>query len=320
MDSKQFDLIFYHSPCSDGTGGAWILWRNNKNAKLIPSKYGNKIPSDEELKDKSIVIVDFSFDSQTLLHISELSKSTLLLDHHASAERELNNITHPKLTIIFDMKRSGVQLAWDYIYPDKKDSRHWFVEMIADRDLWTWKLPWSKAVGNSTFNLGYHESVEKMEELYNSNKDYSEFESLGNFLIENDLNKINKILEHVVICHFHTPEKTYLVGVTTSPPELRSEVGSKMCNKFKIDFAVMYQYVYPQDEWWISTRASKDSIDLSVILKTVMPNSGGHPKASGGTIYGPNSNPPDKFKEFKGQTMFSYLTPLTKEELNKIEK
>lgn len=60
MSKTSFDTIIYHAPCSDGTTGAWAIWRENRNAKLIPAKHGMKLKP-EDYTGKSVAIVDFSF-------------------------------------------------------------------------------------------------------------------------------------------------------------------------------------------------------------------------------------------------------------------
>lgn len=303
----RFDTIIYHAPCSDGTTGAWAIWRTNRSAKLIPAKHGMKL-APEDYTGKSVVIVDFSFSRDYLLEIADASLSTVLLDHHKSAERELANLSHPKLTVVFDMNRSGAQIAWDYINPTLTQRRHWFVEMVADRDLWKWELPWSKAVGKATMEMGYHESVEKVEELVTSNRCHDEFILFGRTLLDKEEKDIENYAQKAIFCEMKTPLGLYKVAVSSPPYSLRSEVGNRISKKYPVDFAVMYTYNFPTDEWSVSCRASDESkIDLSEITKS-LPNGGGHAKSAGFTVYGPQSTPPEKFAKNKGETMYYYLT------------
>lgn len=307
---SKFDTIIYHSPCSDGTAGAWAIWRSNRDAKLIPVKYGLRLnPSD--YIGKSVVIVDFSFHRSYLLEIAQASNRTVLLDHHKSAQKELNGLFHPKLEIVFDMNRSGAQIAWDYMGFGKY---HWIVEMIADRDLWKWQFPWSKAVGRATLEMGYHDSVEKLEELYKSNRCYDEFLRFGQCILDREEKSIRDFVDRAIMCEMKTSVGTYKVAVSSSPFYLRSEIGNGIMAKYPVDFAVMYMYNFPADEWWVSFRTDeKSKVDLSEISKS-LPNGGGHPQAAGATIYGPNSSPPAEFESRKGENMFTYLKILSPSE------
>lgn len=304
---KKFDTIIYHSPCSDGTAGAWAIWRTNRNAKLIPSKYGFRLdPSD--YTGKTVVIVDFSFPRARLIEIAQASKFTVILDHHKSAEKDLFGISHPNLEIIFDMNRSGAQIAWDYMGMGKY---HWIIEMIADRDLWQWQNTWSKAVGRATLDMGYHDSVEKLEELYKTNKCYDEFIEFGQCILTREEKAIRDYIDKAIMCEMKTQVGTYKVAVSSSPFFLRSEIGNGIMEKYPVDFAVMYIYNFPTDEWWVSFRTNKKSkVDLSVVSKS-LPNGGGHSLAAGATIYGPNSSPPPEFAARKGENMFTYLKILS---------
>jgi uncharacterized protein len=307
MSKTSFDTIIYHAPCSDGTASAWAIWRENRKAKLIPAKHGMKL-NPVDYTGKSVAIVDFSFSRDYLLEIAEKSFRTVLLDHHKSAERDLTNLSLPNLEIIFDMFRSGAQISWDYMNPSLTKNRPWFVEMVADRDLWKWELPWSKSVGKATLEMGYHSSVEKVEELIRSNKCHDEFIKFGQCLLDKEEKDIQSYVDKAILCQMKTPLGTYKVAVSSPPYFLRSDVANRIVNKCPVDFAVMYTYNFPTDEWWMSCRACDESkIDLSEIMKS-LPNGGGHPKAAGFTIYGPESTPPEQFLSSKGETMYTYLT------------
>jgi len=307
MTDKSFDTIIYHSPCSDGTAAAWIIWRTNQQAKLVPAKYGFELNPADYI-NKSVVIADFSFSRAQMLTIAEASKRTVLLDHHKSAQSDLAGLEHPKLEIVFDLNRSGAQIAWDYM---EMGPYHWIIDMIADRDLWKWEFSWSKAVGRATLDIGYHDSVEKFEELYQSNKSFQEFVHFGQCILEREQKSIREYIDKAIMCEMTTSTGKYKVAVSSSPFFLRSDIGNGIMAKYPVDFAVMYTYNFPADEWWVSFRTTeKSGIDLSIVSKS-LPNGGGHPQASGATIYGPNSSPPAKFADRKGENMFTYLKILS---------
>lgn len=354
LRTQIIDMVIYHFPCSDGICSAWCFWRKNRAVRLIPAKHGDLPPN---VKGKRVIIVDFSYKRDVILKMLSTAKHITILDHHESAEKELENLKHPNLTVIFDMKRSGAQLAWDYLHPNRGAAdRSWIVEMVADRDLWKWEYPWSKAVGKATHIMGYHDSVEKMQELHlnhgakignfengnesissgknsdrssnissSDNNEIGEFRDLeielkksikigsnkfntsikyfmgiGNVLIDQEKKTLEMYGKNFIKAKFSAPldpsvpsdpletsvPSEYTVGMSNCPRHLRSEVGNLIGNMEGIDIAVLWEYNFPKNEWWISMRlGDKSTLNLSEICSK-LPNGGGHPKAAGFTIYG----------------------------------
>ncbi len=303
--AKDFDIVIYHGYCPDGIGAAWPFWRENRERvendtfRLFGVKH-NKPANFEPLKNKRVVLVDFCYKREDIVAISKLCVYMLILDHHASAERELNDLNLPNVSYIFDMKRSGAQIAWDWVYGNGTD-RPWFIEIIADRDLWfpdwhiarsIWTRDESKAIGKALYIKKYY-TWEKLEELRNGSPDstptINEFLIEGRSIIEREEVEIKNACKRAVKCQVYimteyTDTTVYTVKMTSCSARLRSEVGSRLAGD-DCDFSATWMYDFPLDEWWISLRASDNStIDLSAICAEF--GGGGHPKASGFTIYG----------------------------------
>jgi oligoribonuclease NrnB/cAMP/cGMP phosphodiesterase (DHH superfamily) len=66
--------------------------------------------------------------------ISLRAGSLLVLDHHKSAQAELEGLPFA----IFDMKRSGAGMAWDHFHPGQP--RPALVNLVEDDDLWRHEL------------------------------------------------------------------------------------------------------------------------------------------------------------------------------------
>lgn len=116
---RNFDIIIYHGNCPDGFTGAWCFYRIFKSsAKYIPALYGQEPP---DVTGKSVAIVDFSYPREKLIMLAEKAIYLLVLDHHNTAEKDLKDLNlGSKGELIFDMSKSGAQLAWDYISLDQK--------------------------------------------------------------------------------------------------------------------------------------------------------------------------------------------------------
>ena len=55
----------------------------------------------DKLKDKNVLICDFSFKKDIIAKLLDIVKGLLIIDHHLSAKNELENLDHKHK--IFDM-------------------------------------------------------------------------------------------------------------------------------------------------------------------------------------------------------------------------
>jgi uncharacterized protein len=150
---QVIDLIVYHGDCPDGWCAAYLAHKRWPSAQLFGATHGGELPN---VKGKDVLVVDFSWKREVTLQLLAEAKSMVILDHHATAEKELAGIGCAQ----FDMTRSGAAMMWDYLYggvPDMTPElpfgergraipRPWYVNYVQDRDLWTWKLPNSRAI------------------------------------------------------------------------------------------------------------------------------------------------------------------------------
>ena len=131
------DIVLYHAECSDGFGAAWALWKKFPNAKFLPVKHGHPPPPD--LKNRRVVIVDFSYARPILEAMASETKELLVLDHHITAERTLDGFSNA----YFDQTKSGAVLSWEWAHGT---AAPWLLQYIQDKDLWTWALPRSREI------------------------------------------------------------------------------------------------------------------------------------------------------------------------------
>jgi hypothetical protein len=86
------DLVLYHANCLDGFTAAWCAWLSfGDSAEYRPVQYGpgQDLP---DVTGRDVLIVDFSYPRDVLLEMASNAKSVTLLDHHASAQRDLQSI------------------------------------------------------------------------------------------------------------------------------------------------------------------------------------------------------------------------------------
>lgn len=142
----------YHANCLDGFAAAYVVWRaclpTPQDCQFIPVQYGDPLP---DIPDGSrVAIVDFSFHRPVLDELAQRCE-LLVLDHHKTAEEALRGAPYA----IFDLNRSGCQIAWDYFAPKfviPQRSAPVALDLVADRDLWKFEYPATKI-----FCAGLHE-------------------------------------------------------------------------------------------------------------------------------------------------------------------
>lgn len=323
MSAEITTVVIYHGGCPDGTAAAWALSLALDNSKTY-YHYGRFNEKSPDVKDKEVIFVDFTYPADTILTMLQEATNITVLDHHESA-RPLTLISDPKFKLHLDLDRSGAQMAWDYAKlhssalehsgdlehtPAKygtnpagdcelsqfskevllSNNRPWFIDDIADRDLWRWQIPGSKNTTRCMFSMGIYEKINSFYKLLNVER--SEYVAIGAVLNADDDRIYNGICRSAVDCIIKSPDGTqeWKVRAVECDHSFASEAGNRLCLDGKCDFAISYRYNLPKNEWWISCRAlPESSIDLTKIVKLFDPKSGGHPKASGMTLKGGDS-------------------------------
>ena len=164
-------ICIYHANCADGFTAAWAVRQAiGTTAEFIPAGYGSAPP---DVAGADVIIVDFSYPRPVIDQMAKSARSILILDHHKTAQENLSGLPEPGLDTdpldwdglvrasrqspecnvfaIFDMDRSGAQIAWDFFHDSARPE---LVDYVADRDLWQWRLPASREI-NAV--IGSHE-------------------------------------------------------------------------------------------------------------------------------------------------------------------
>lgn len=298
FDYSKTDLVVYHANCPDGLGAGWVFWRdvlNKDNTKFFPGKYGDAMPTVDNL---NVVFVDFAYQLDAMNQLLSKAKSIRVLDHHKTAE-PLRNINNLRFSIVLDMDRSGAMIAWDEVHPGVE--RPWFINDIGDRDLWRWSIPESKNTTRAMFGIGKYATFETFNTLQNTEQERKKYIALGIPLVMDEENTYDALVHSAVDCIAapYPRGPKYKVRLVECDYTKASEVGSRLVADKLCDFAVMYRYNVVKDEWYLSCRSLKgQNVDLTKILKQFDPKSGGHAEAAGMTIY-------------SGSNLRSYFTPKT---------
>ena len=149
--------IYYHADCIDGFGAAFAAWRHFGDAAIYrPLHHGESWLADE-IRDRDVYILDFSFTPETLGEMATLAASVTQLDHHASAMQHWAGQLQEQaggmqryhdatraLDIRFHMDQSGARLAWEHFHGEQ--AMPLLLQHVEDQDLWRFALPHTRAV------------------------------------------------------------------------------------------------------------------------------------------------------------------------------
>ena len=234
--------------------------------------------------NKIIYIVDFCFKKEYIIEMAKVAKQIIIIDHHDTCFRQIEEMQFENVKIIFDSEKSAAQLVWDFFYPGK--TRPWFIDVIADRDLWDMKLENTGPLTRAMFKLGYYR-WNMLEKLFKMDPDSTiqNLLQIGIPIYESDRIEMLKIASKAVKSIMTTPKgdvyNVYLVPCFNKM--LKSDVGNYLALK-DCDFAVLWYYDFTEDSWWMSTRASRTcTLNLAEICEQFWMG-GGHTKAAGFAI------------------------------------
>lgn len=167
-------ICIYHGNCADGFTAAWAVWKRFPEAKFHAGFYGDNPP---DVAGMDVVLVDFSYKKPVLEEMAKTARSVLILDHHKSAFEDLCDYEEPSFSwdtyihdvlsnldpmqfehkpfvrALFDMKRSGARLAWDFFHQDKEVPK--LVLHVEDRDLWKFMLHGTREIQAVIFSHPY---------------------------------------------------------------------------------------------------------------------------------------------------------------------
>lgn len=97
--------------------------------------YGEPVPWDIARSDQ-VYMVDFSLKAKELQELALRCEYLMVIDHHKTAQVELQDFHMSNVTIKFDMSESGASLAWKYFFPNHPLPK--LVQYIRAADIWDW--------------------------------------------------------------------------------------------------------------------------------------------------------------------------------------
>lgn len=255
-------LCIYHGNCADGFGAAWAVRHAlGDDVEFHAGHYGHEAP---EVTGRDVIMVDFSYKRDVLLKMAMAANSVTILDHHKSAESDLVDLPG-NVTAIFDMNRSGAMMAWEYF---NKGEAPMLIKHIQDRDLWRFKLPFTKEIQAAVFSYEYNFGA--WDWLMNRPMELLAKE--GNAILRKHMKDVNELIR--VAAH-RAVIAGYNVPVMNAPYFYSSEAGNIMSENEP--FAACY---YETEKGRVySLRSQEYGVDVSVIAALF--GGGGHKNAAG---------------------------------------
>jgi len=279
--------LITHDNCMDGTCTAMLLNNyckdNNIKLNIIYLQYGNSSNSFDVnmLNNKNVIMCDFSFDRNKIISIKNITKNLIVLDHHKSAEENLTGLDY----CIFDMKKSGATLMWEYLYGDIIQPM--FVKYVEDRDIWKGEFSDTEA-----FSLGIrmYEREALLNKGYDAFKDnfVNDVIKTGNVLLKDRDMFIKKIVDKKKSLPRKTIDGHNVICINNNTHI--SNVGNELSDNEPF----VAQYFITDKDIVFSLRSLEDGEDVSVIARSY--GGGGHPRAAGFSFPLENFNFIDFFK------------------------
>lgn len=284
------DIIYSHGSCPDGFVAALIAKRRYPEAEVIFLDHGaDHTENLKKAEKRDVLMLDFSLRTREENDaLAASTRSFQIYDHHRTAEAVLKDAPYA----IFDMKRSGAGLAWDYLFGKDSDNgfngprlhdthrppdRPWIVSYTEDRDLWNWKLPWSKEVcaflGTLPFEFEAWESLYDMEAKDAAYKGEGALAHINHYVRE----AVKQAKVSVVPSHPNFPVQDWgrSIAVLNVPYLNCSEVGNELANIYDISLT---WFERGDGIIQFSLRSAGD-YDISAFAKAF--GGGGHRNAAG---------------------------------------
>ena len=283
---EDINVVIYHKNCNDGLASALCVYEKlGDSVEYIPMHYNDPIDF-ESLRNKNVLIVDFSFDKEVLCKIRSFAKKAMIIDHHASAEEKLKNVEG----CFFDMSHSAAYLCYKYMNENSSSVPN-FILYIEDRDIWKWDYreksePLSYGLKELNFSS---KTFKSFKEYLKNDSLVEEAIKLGVAVVEKNKKYINEVTKRAKKVNYvvdSTNYKIMLLGLEN--PKLISETAEKLYTDNDVDFTVCWfphrdnkflnlkicKILYGEQRYILSFRTNKDNIDVSKIAKSL--GGGGH--------------------------------------------
>ena len=286
-------LCIYHGKCADGFTAAWAVYAAlGDKVEFHPGIYGEAPP---DITDRDVLLVDFSYKRPVLEQMASFARFIMVMQHHKTSVEHFVRLTDVpvgssgikeewqrsmmgddtarRINALFDMNRSGAGIAWDFFHDAERPA---LVDYVEDRDLWRFKLPYSREVNAFIFSHDYtFDNWDQLANDLNFADTMATAEKAG-AAIERKHHK--DVTELVGVCKRRLKIGGVEVWGASIPYTYTSDAGNLMAQGEP--FAACY-WDTPRGRIF-SLRSTADGADVSAIAAQY--GGGGHKNASGFTV------------------------------------
>lgn len=293
---KPSVVCLYHANCMDGLISAAIVNLFFHGAvECVPIHYKDEVPVDL-MVGRHVYMVDFTFEPEEILpHLGKMRNLTVIDHHHDAmapwvALAEAKTYPTDQLKVVYNGKRSGAGLVWQYFFGAPGHSRSSdmpiLIQYAQEYDLRTKLLPDTDEVQSGL--------------RYNFPPRDAALAALGDFLLKGgpeeveELRRIGTVIlrqEMIMVEAFikrHLMVRDFLeyknIPVCYMPVELANQAGEVLHTRFvDAPFVVLFEDNYQDGTRKYSFRSRKDGdIDVSAIAQRF--GGKGHFDSSGATV------------------------------------
>jgi oligoribonuclease NrnB/cAMP/cGMP phosphodiesterase (DHH superfamily) len=275
--------VVHHDPCPDGMAAAWVARKalselRVKEVEFIPMSYTDTLPQLESGSD--VYFLDFTLKRAAMIELAREMSQVVILDHHKSAEADLAGLSHdaPNVFVVFDMNKSGAQIAWEYFFPEQTEPL--VITHIADRDIWTWRLQNTRAITEAVMSYPY--DLDVYDSLISTPLHYPVLLNEGNALLRLKDKQIAALVKEARPATFQVGEGKFdraTVPVVNAPYFLATDVAHALLQRYpQAPFTAAYREMGDGRRDW-SLRSEDRRLDVSEIA--TLNGGGGHRNAAG---------------------------------------
>ena len=266
-------ICIYHGGCADGFTAAWVVARaaalRGIEIEFVAAQYQQPPP---DVTGKRVIMVDFSYKRAELVAMLAQCESLLIIDHHKTARPEIEAVAgDAKLTVMFDLERSGAGLAWDHFFPGVARPR--LVDLVEDRDLWRFDKADSREV--HAYLMSHRYGFETWSTICDRLDDDTGAARIAEAGEAIDRAHLKNIRELIASASYIGNITGYAVPILNAPYFMASDAGNIMAEGHA--FAACWFSDGKVDKY--SLRSKKGGADVSEIAQ--LWGGGGHARAAG---------------------------------------
>lgn len=270
---------FYHSADLDGHCSGAIVKTAFPECELIGINYGDSVDIDSIDDGEIVYMVDFCL--QPFDGMIELNKKAKLhwIDHHAKGsidEAHLRGFVASGGQLL-EVGRAGCELAWEYIFPDKKQPRCIF--LLGRYDVWDHNadhdvLPFQYGMRNNKDTSPGNMAL--WSRVLGSNFETSEIAKKGQMILDYEQNQNAKF------CSAYAFETTFngMSAICANRGFTNSKLFDSVYDPNKHHLMITFcRLKLPKKQWTVSLYSTRQDVDCGEIAKHL--GGGGHKGAAG---------------------------------------